>query len=175
MSGQKVFAIWMTGLPASGKSAITRELVDRLGKEDIFPVVLESDIMRNILTPRATYLSEERDRFYLQMAQIGALLVSQGRSVIFDATANRRIYRDRARSLIFHFIEVFVQCPLEVCKSRDPKGIYSAAAKGTAENVPGIQAAYEPPQIPEVTVDCRELPLNNAETIIAYLKHNHYI
>jgi adenylylsulfate kinase len=165
----------MTGLPASGKSVITHELVDRLGKEGIVPVVLESDVIRNILTPQATYLPEERDRFYLQMAQIGALLVSQGRSVIFDATANRRIYRDRARSLIVHFTEVFVQCPLEVCKSRDPKGIYSAAAKGTAENVPGIQTAYEPPQNPEVTVDCRELPVNNAETIIAHLKYYHYI
>jgi adenylylsulfate kinase len=175
MSGQRAFAVWMTGLPASGKSVITRELVDRLGKIGIDPVVLESDVMRNILTPQATYLPEERDRFYLQMAQIGALLVGQGRSVIFDATANRQIYRDRARSLIVRFIEVFVQCPLEICKSRDPKGIYSAAAKGTAENVPGIQAAYEHPQIPEVTVDCRELPVNNAETIIAHLKHCHYI
>jgi adenylylsulfate kinase len=175
MSGQKGFAIWMTGLPASGKSAITRELVGRLGKEDIFPVVLESDVMRNILTPHPTYLPEERDRFYLQMAQIGSLLVIQGKTVIFDATANKRAYRDRARSLIVPFIEVFVQCPLEICKSRDPKGIYAAALDGTAENVPGVQTAYEQPQAPELTVDCREMPVNNAETIIAHIKRIHYI
>lgn len=175
MSDERNFVIWVTGLPASGKSAITRELVHCLEQERIFPVVLESDVLRKILTPHATYLPEERDHFYLQLAQIGSLLVSQGRSVIIDATANRRIYRDRARSLVTHFIEVFVRCPLDVCRSRDPKGIYAAAADGTAENVPGVQAFYEPPQTPELTVDCREMPVNNAETIIAHLKRIHCI
>lgn len=170
MSGQKGFAIWITGLPASGKSSIARELVHHLEQEGTFPVVLESDALRNILTPRATYHPEERDRFYLQMTQIGALLVHQGRSVIFDATANRRTYRDQARALIAPFIEVFVQCPLEVCRGRDPKGIYAAAVAGTAANVPGVQAVYEPPQMPELTVDCRDRPVNNADRIIAFLR-----
>ncbi|MHB8846052.1 MAG: adenylyl-sulfate kinase [Nitrospirota bacterium] len=175
MNGRQNFAVWITGLPSSGKSSITRELVKHLEQSGIFPVVLESDVLRSILTPHATYHQEERDRFYLQMAQIGALLVDQGRAVIFDATANKRTYRDRARALITLFIEVFVQCPLDVCRSRDLKGIYAAAADGTAANVPGVQAVYEPPQAPELTVDCRDDPRNSAGTIIAHLKRLHHI
>ena len=175
MTGRQGFAVWITGLPASGKSSITRELVNRLEQAGIFPVVLESDVLRSIVTPRATYRQEERDRFYLQMAQIGALLVHQGGSVIFDATANRRIYRDQARALIAPFIEVFVQCPLDVCRGRDPKGIYAAAADGKAANVPGVQAVYEPPRVPELTVECRDIPGDNAGRIIAFLRQIHCI
>lgn len=175
MNGQLGFAVWITGLPASGKSSIARELVALLEQAGIVPVVLESDVLRSILTPRATYHEEERDRFYLQMAQIGALLVHQGRSVIFDATANRRIYRDRARALITPFIEVFVQCPLDVCRGRDPKGIYADAANGTAANVPGVQAVYEPPQAPDLTVDCRDIPGDSAGRILVFLRQIHRI
>lgn len=175
MNGRHDFAIWITGLPASGKSSITRELVDRLNKEDVFPVVLESDAMRTILTPKATYLPEERDRFYFQLAQIGAEIVRQGTPVIFDATANRRTYRDQARTFIKSFVEVFVQCPLEVCESRDPKGIYTAAVRKTALNVPGVQAAYEPPQNPDLILNCLENPKINAETIVVRLRLDRYI
>jgi hypothetical protein len=70
-------------------------------------------------------------------------LVEHGVPVIFDATANRRSYRER-------FLEVYVDCPLEVCIARDPKGIYRNARQGAAGNVPGLQTAYEPPEDPDV-------------------------
>jgi adenylylsulfate kinase len=145
------FAIWMTGLPASGKSTITRELLKQLAARNIHAVVLESDEMRKILTPEPTYSPEERDRFYRMMALTGDLLVRQNVNVIFDATANKREYRDQARALIPRFLEVYVRCPLEVCMKRDPKGIYSRAASGSASFVPGMQVSYESPLKPDVT------------------------
>jgi adenylylsulfate kinase len=84
--------------------------------------------------------------FYGSLAFIGRVLIEHGISVIFDATANRRSYRSRAREHISRFVEVFVDCPLEVCASRDPKGIYRMAREGKTSHVPGLQASYEPPE-----------------------------
>ena len=70
--------------------------------------------------------------------------------MIFDATANLRRYRDHAREQIPRFLEIYVECPLEVCMSRDPKGIYRAGREGTAKIVPGLQDTYEPPLDPDI-------------------------
>jgi len=109
------------------------------------------------------------------MALFGAMLARQSIPVIFDATANRRAYRDHARTLIPCVVEVFVSCTVDICRERDPKGIYAAAARGAASNVPGMQAVYEPPLNPEVTVDCREAPLINAEKIFTQIMALRYI
>lgn len=105
MSTAQGFGIWITGLPASGKSSITRELVRKLALRGVTAVVLESDEMRKILTPGPTYSPDERDRFYRMLVQIGELLARSGVNVIFDATGNKRAYRDHARSLIAKFAE----------------------------------------------------------------------
>jgi adenylylsulfate kinase len=175
MTGEQGFAVWITGMPASGKSSITRELVARLTGEGVSPAVLESDAMRMILTPEPTYDLEERDRFYLQLAGIGVLLVRQGIPVIFDATANRREYRHYARTRIARFVEVFVKCTIDICRDRDPKGLYAQALRGTATTVPGLQAVYEAPLAPDVTVDCRESSSVCADEVVAYLRAHRYI
>jgi adenylylsulfate kinase len=175
MKQDRGFAVWITGLPASGKSSITRELVRILNEKGVFPAVLGSDALRSILTPEPTYGPEERDRFYLQMAQIGEMLSCEGIPVIFDATANRRKYRDHARSRISSFIEVLVECPLELCRRRDPKGIYAAANQGHATNVPGVHAPFEPPLEPDVVVDGSEDPRISADAIVRLLRRRQEI
>jgi len=170
MNVKQGFAVWITGIPSSGKSSITQELTRKLNEVGVFPAVLESDVLRSILTPEPTYGPEERDRFYLQMAQIGEMLCREGIPVIFDATANRRKFRDYARSRISSFIEVLVECPIELCQKRDPKGIYAAAEQGTAISVPGSQAPFEPPIEPDVVVDGRESPRVSADAIFKRLK-----
>ena len=135
------FALWLTGLPASGKSAVARELVRLLHERGVAAAVLESDVMRTQLTPFPRYDDTERDFFYGKLLQIGEILVKE-RAVVFDATANRRAYRDRARQRIERFAEVYVDTPLEVCKARDPKGLYRK----------GLQIAYEPPLAPELVL-----------------------
>lgn len=169
------FGIWITGLPASGKSTLAKALAERLADMGIGSLILESDEMRRILTPEPTYGPEERDRFYTMLAQLGELLTRNGINVIFAATASRRQYRDRARELIKKFIEVYIDCPLEICIKRDPKGIYASAVAGKATTVPGIQAEYEPPIRPEVVIDCLLPPSRSAESIIRILKEFQYI
>jgi adenylylsulfate kinase len=175
MSRQQGFAIWLTGLPASGKSSITRELVTLLRARGVAAVVLESDAMRKILTPDPTYSEEERDLFYSNLALVGELITRSGANVIFDATANKREYRDRARRLIAKFIEVYVACPLEVCTKRDPKGIYARAALGKTTTVPGLQAAYEPPLQPDLTLDGQAPAGTGAVLVLDKLKQLLYI
>ncbi len=175
MSEQQGFAVWLTGLPASGKSSITRELVTLLQARGVTAVVLESDAMRKILTPEPTYSEEERDRFYRALALIGELITRGGTSVVFDATANKREYRDRARRLIDKFLEVYVACPLEVCAKRDPKGIYAQAALEKTTTVPGLQAVYEPPLKPDLALDGQEPPETGAALVLDKLKQLLYI
>jgi adenylylsulfate kinase len=165
------FAVWLTGLPASGKSTVAVALRVELAARGVNVAILESDALRRILTPTPGYGDEERDTFYGGMAYIGSLLTRHGVSVIFDATANRRAYRDRARERIPEFLEVYVDCPLPVCESRDPKGIYRRAREGKAPNVPGIQAGYEPPLSPELVVrGDAEKPVDAARRIVAALE-----
>jgi adenylylsulfate kinase len=169
------FAVWITGLPSSGKSTITRALVRELTSRAVNVAVLESDALRQVLTPHATYSDEERQTFYRSIAYIGSLLVSHGVPVIFDATANRRAYRAAARDAIERFIEVYVDCPLEVCMARDPKGIYRKAQSGEASTVPGVQAAYEPPAHPDVVVSGSDDGPQAARTILRTLEELGYV
>ena len=175
MNVRQGFALWLTGLPASGKSSITRELVAKLEALGIRAVVLESDEMRKILTPEPDYSAEERDAFYRSLALIGELLTRSSTNVIFDATANKRTYRDYARTHIPKFMEIYIQCPLDICMKRDPKGIYSRASAGGTTTVPGMQAPYEPPISPEVTLDCQSLPETGAALILDKLKQELFI
>src|SRR5690349_20101683 len=134
MSDHSSIAIWLTGLPASGKSTIAAALKPKL--EEFGPVeVFESRGGGRRLRLNPAYSDAERDLFYRSLAFMGAKLVSHGVTVIFDATANKRAYRDFARSLIPKFIEVWVECPLELAMQRDYKGTYQQGQKGKSSTV----------------------------------------
>ena len=167
------FAIWITGLPASGKSTVTSALARQIRERGIPVAVLESDVLRKMFSAQPRYDEQDRKYFYGSLAFIGRVLTEHGVTVIFDATANRRSYRDRARQQIRRFVEVFVDCPLEVCIRRDPKGIYGKAKQGEAAYVPGIQTPYETPEWPDVIVHSdRDDPEDAAKRIIdALLTH----
>ncbi len=167
---QAAFAVWITGLPGAGKSTLAAAIRRELARQGITAAVLESDEMRRILTPQPVYDEAERDAFYKQLASLGALLARQGVCVIFDATAHRRAYRERARGQISRFLEVYVDCPLAVCMERDPKGIYRKGRIAKGGTVPGLQAEYEPPWNADVVVSCQEAPTVAAGRILSRLE-----
>jgi adenylylsulfate kinase len=169
------FAVWITGLPACGKSTITCAVIRELASRGVDVAVLESDALRQVLTPHPTYSEQERETFYRSMVFIGSLLVTHGMPVIFDATANRRGYRAAARTSIDRFVEVYVDCPLDVCVARDPKGIYRRARSGEASTVPGMQASYDPPELPDVVVSGSGDSNNAARAIVRALERRGYI
>jgi adenylylsulfate kinase len=172
----KPFALWITGLPASGKSAITTALVAALRKRDVDPAVLESDAFRSYFTPHATYSEEDRLRFYRGIVHVAGMFIERHVPVIIDATGNLRAYRAPARERLPVFAEVFVDCPLDICVGRDPKGIYRKALEGSMTTVPGLQVEYESPLHPEVHVRAdHEDPEAAARKIIDFLISSEWI
>lgn len=150
---QAPVALWITGLPASGKSSIVARLTPKLQALGIEAEVLESDAVRRILTPSPTYSIEERDLFYRSLAFMGSRLLAHGVNVIFDATASRRAYREFAKTLMPQLLEVSIECPLEVCMQRDKKGTYRRGLEGKSATVPGLQEPYEAPLSPDLAID----------------------
>lgn len=170
------FAVWLTGLPASGKSTIGRALVAQLRARGVALETLESDALRRVLTPKPSYSVEERDLFYRALVFTGTKLVEHDVNVLFDATANRREHRDLARTAISRFVEVHIDCPIDVCRVRDYKGTYALADTGASKTVPGVQDAYEAPEHPELRIATNDLsPDQAAARIIVLLGERGFI
>ena len=156
------FAIWLTGLPSSGKTTLAHGLSRLLAQRGIATQVLDSDELRRKLTPNPTYTSEERDWFYDVVTFLAELLTGNGVHVLIAATASRRAYREAARDRITRFAEVYAQCPPEVCRARDVKGFWARADRGQITALPGAGAPYEPPISPEATVNTVRYPAEAA-------------
>lgn len=172
------WAVWITGLPGSGKTAVAQRTTSMLEARGISTVkVLELDEIRKFVTPEPTYSEEEREIVYAALVYMAKLLVDSGTSVIIDATANRRRYRDRAREAIPRFAEVHLTCSLETCIERErerkaehaPSGIYQKAEEEEA-TVPGVNVPYEAPLQPEVVVDSERMSIDeSAEKVVAFI------
>jgi len=144
--------VWLTGLPASGKTTIARQLQSELRRHGCQAVLLDSDRLREVLTPSPTYDSAERDFFYAALVGLAGMIAQQGVPAIIAATGNLRRYRQAAHDRLDRFMEVWVDCPLEVCQSRDPKRLYAQADQRAGNALPGLGAGYEPPIEPALTI-----------------------
>jgi len=181
---QKGWCVWVTGLPGSGKSVVSEALLRLLKKKGINAQLFASDALRRVLTPKPTYSLEERDTVYATLAYIAKLLTQNDVNVIIDATGNLRRYRENARKQIPHFIEAYLECPLEVCIQREskrgktyqaPKQIYAKALRGKALTVPGIGEPYEPSLNPEMTINTtKHTPEQAAQKILQKLLESYY-
>jgi adenylylsulfate kinase len=168
------WVIWFTGLPGCGKTTIADKVLTILSEKGVRARMLQLDEIRRAITPEPKYTEEERDIVYASLAYMAKLLAEEGVNVIIDATANRRRYRDFARSLIPNFVEVFIRAPLSVCMEREakrkakfsPKDIYRKAA-GENAPVPGVNVAYEEPRSPEIEVDTTSTDLEESARFIA--------
>jgi adenylylsulfate kinase len=167
---------WVTGLPGSGKSTVSEALLKLLKKEDVHAQLLSSDTLRRFLTPKPSYSLEERDTVYATLVYIAELLTQNGVNVVIDVTGNLRRYRENARKRIPVFIEVYLECSLEVCVQREgrrarthhaPKSIYERAGEGKAPTVPGVGQPYEPPSNPEIKLDTTKCsPVECAQKVL---------
>jgi adenylylsulfate kinase len=156
------WCVWITGLPGSGKSIVSRALIELLNKQGISVQLLSSDEIRKILTPNPTYSIEERDIVYAALIYIAKLFTQNGVNILIDATGNLRRYRDDARLQITRFIEAYLDCPFEVCIQREaerketynaPIQIYKKALQNkVSSTVPGVGQPYETPLKPDVIV-----------------------
>ncbi len=163
------FVVWITGLPASGKTSLAQAIQGLLADEQILTIVLDADDLRVLLTPEPEYTDAERCWFYKVLTELAVRFAWQGANVIIAATGNRRLYREQARLQSPRFAEVYLDCPLAVCQNRDPKGQYLNEA--SADHIPGIGVAYEPSFAPEVIVNtAHKTPPEAAQSVIDVLK-----
>jgi len=175
------FCLWLTGLPGSGKSTIRRELEELLTLEGVSTVALALDELRTFLTPDPKYTEEEREIVYRALVLLAQFIVEQcTKSVIIDATGNRRHFRELARERIREFGEVYIKCAIEVCKAREAaringpveKGLYKKAEEGELQGgLPGVTVPYEEPTNPEFAVSSDALtPVEAAQEIMGYVR-----
>jgi adenylylsulfate kinase len=170
------WAIWITGVPGSGKSAIARVTAAELAARGESARILELDLLRRTLTPAATYADAERQAVYRALVVIARVLTRAGVPVLIDATGHRREWRDLARASIDDFAEVQLVCPLEVARERErtraaghhPRGIYERAGRPGA-TVPGVDVAYEPAGSPELVIDTTTVTVEEAGARVAAL------
>jgi adenylylsulfate kinase len=155
--------VWLTGLPSSGKSTIARALEKRLLDDGRAVEVLDGDVVRTHLTKDLGFSREDRRENVLRIAYVANLLSRNGVVVICPVIAPYRSDRDDARALHEgRFVEVYVSTPVDVCASRDVKGLYAKQRAGELTGLTGVDDPYEPPLQPEVTIPTHELSLDEA-------------
>ena len=172
------FCLWFTGLSGAGKSTIAQQLTNMLQEYGKNPTVLDGDVVRTHLSKGLTFSKEDRDTNILRISFVAGEIVRHHGTVICAAISPYRQARREARKMVpeGHFIEVFVDTPLEICEERDIKGLYALARAGEIKNFTGIDDPYEAPVEPEITLKTVGIsPKQNARQIIDYLINLGYL
>lgn len=156
LKAQKPAVLWLTGLSGAGKSTIANLVQQRLHALGRHTYLLDGDNLRHGLNRDLGFVEADRVENIRRVAEVAKLFVDSGTIVLVSLISPYRQERAMARELVEgrEFIEVFVDTPLEICEQRDPKGLYRKARAGELVNFTGVDAPYEPPENPEIRVDC---------------------
>ena len=167
----KGFTLWFTGMSGAGKSTISALLEQRLRSAGAKVEVLDGDVVRTHLSKGLGFSKEDRDENIRRIGFVCELLSRNGVIAIAAAISPYRAVREEIRARIPNFVEVYVECPVEVLAQRDVKGLYKKALNGEIPQFTGISDPYEPPASPEVTVNSsQESPEESVDRIWATLE-----
>jgi bifunctional enzyme CysN/CysC len=171
LNGIRSGVLWLTGLPGSGKSSIADEVEKHLFGLGLRAYVLDGDTVRQTLSEDLGFSPEHRRENVRRVARTAQLFMDAGIITIVSLVSPFRADRDAARELFARedFAEVFVDTPLEVCQSRDPKGLYARAASSAHSQMTGAGQAYEPPLSPDVHLDGTTSIVENAATLVNWI------
>ncbi|MDO8587271.1 MAG: sulfate adenylyltransferase subunit CysN [Armatimonadota bacterium] len=166
--GQQPVTLWLTGLSGSGKSTIAYALEKRLTDEGYACFILDGDNVRHGLNSDLGFSPEDRCENIRRIGETAKLFNDAGVIVITSFISPFRKDRQSAREIIGdeHFIEVFVDAPLDICEQRDPKGLYKKARAGEIAEFTGISSPYEPPEGPELVLDTGKLSVEEGVLFI---------
>lgn len=155
LNGHRPAIIWFTGLPASGKSTIADIVEQKLAAQNHHTYVLDGDNFRHGLNKDLGFTDADRVENIRRVAEVARILADSGLIVMTSFISPFRHERRMAREIAgdINFIEVFVDAPLEVCETRDPKGLYAKARRGEIPNFTGISSDYEPPERADIHLD----------------------
>ena len=168
---QRGRVIWLTGLSGSGKSTIANALEQRLFASGAHAYVLDGDNLRLGLNMDLGFTPEDRAENVRRVSEVAKLMVDAGLIVITALVSPFEVDRQRAKSIFEdgEFIEVFVDTPVETCRSRDPKGLYKKSAAGEIPNFTGVGQDYERPISPDLHLDGTASVTDSVEKIIKIL------
>jgi len=173
LNNHKSVVIWFTGLSGSGKSTLAHSVEEELHKLACRTFVLDGDNVRHGLSSNLTFSNEDRKENIRRIGEAAKLMIEAGVIAITAFISPFRKDRDTVRELLSKddFIEIYCNASLEICESRDVKGLYKRARAGEIKNYTGIDSPYEEPTKPELVINTGDEPLEESVTkVIDYLK-----
>lgn len=168
---QKGIVLWFTGLSGSGKSSLANQLGQKLFQRKKLTYILDGDNIRHGINGDLGFAEEDRKENIRRVGEIAKLFVDAGVITLVCLISPFREDREKVRGIVgTDFVEIFVDCPLDVCEARDPKSLYKKARSGEIKDFTGISSPYEPPENPEVTVKTDQQSVEECvEAILQYL------
>ncbi len=168
--------MWITGLPASGKSTIAGLVKNYLKSKNMPVMILDGDELRKTLSSDCDYTEQGRKEHNRRVIEIAKLLVKNDITTIIPLISPYRETRELARKEIPNFVEVYIKASLETCIKRDPKGLYQKAKAGEVKNMTGISSPYEEPTNPEIILDTENsTPQESLDALIQKLEDMGYL
>jgi len=171
--GHRGATLWLTGLSGSGKSTLSHRVERKLLERGCFAYVLDGDNVRHGLNKDLSFSADDRVENIRRIGEVAKLFTDAGAIVLTAFISPYRADRDRVRAIMApgEFVEVYVAASIEVCESRDPKGLYKKARAGEIADFTGISAPYEEPTTPELIVDTGAADVDAcADRVVAYLE-----
>ncbi|AEP00340.1 MAG: adenylyl-sulfate kinase [Heyndrickxia faecalis] len=178
LNGHSSAVLWFTGLSGAGKSTLSVAVEQELHRRGIRTYILDGDNIRHGLNKNLGFSPEDRKENIRRIGEVSKLFVDAGVMVLTAFISPYRADRDMVRELVEdnEFVEIYVNCPLEACEQRDPKGLYKKARNGEIQNFTGIDAPYEAPEHPELVVETDKQPLEQSVgQVIRFLEEKGYI
>lgn len=172
------FVLWFTGLSGSGKSTVANAVAKALFDKNIRNYVLDGDNVRFGLNKNLGFSAEDRTENIRRIGEVSKLFVDSGQVVLTAFISPFQEDRAQVREILEgnEFLEVYVECPLEECEKRDPKGLYKKARNGEIRDFTGIDSPYESPANPEVTINTSTQSVEECvQTVIEYLSNRKFI
>jgi adenylylsulfate kinase len=173
LNGHKGCTVWLTGLSGSGKSTIAVDLEKRLCERGVRSYILDGDNIRHGLNKNLGFSPEDRTENIRRIGEVAKLFTDAAAVTVTAFISPYRADRDQVRALMKpgDFVEVHVDCPVDVCEQRDVKGLYKKARAGEIKEFTGISAPYEAPNSPELTIKTSEQSVEqSARQILACLE-----
>ena len=178
LNNHKSGVLWFTGLSGSGKSTVSVALEKEIHALGIRTYLLDGDNVRHGLNKNLGFSPEDRTENIRRIGEVGKLMSDAGVLTLSAFISPYLEDRDQVRALLEEdeFIEIYVKCSVDACQARDPKGLYKKARAGEIKGFTGIDAPYEEPVNPEITIETDKQTLEESvQVIIDYLKKTGYL